>query len=57
MYIIPAIIVTGVSLLFVATAVAPMVIEILSERPARPKLTVMQGGLMDTVDDHRPNAA
>lgn len=57
MSIIPAIIVTGVSLLFVATAVAPMIIDMLPERPARPKLTVLPGGYAEASDDHRPHAA
>ena len=57
MSFIPAIIVTGVSLLFVATAVAPMIIEMLPERPGRPTLTVLHGGYTETADDHRPHAA
>jgi hypothetical protein len=57
MSIVPTIIVAGVSLLFLATAVAPMVIEAFSKRPARPELTVLHGGYVDAAGDHQPHAA
>jgi hypothetical protein len=57
MSVVPTIIVAGVSLLFVATAVAPMVLEVFTKRSARPELTVLHGGYVDAASDHQPHAA
>jgi hypothetical protein len=57
MSIVPTIIVTGVSLLFVSIALTPTIIELLPKAASRPDLTVLPGGNMDTAADQRPHAA
>lgn len=57
MSIIPTIIVAGVSLLFVAVAVTPMIVEMLPRRHNRPELTVLDGGSAGATGIQRSQAA